>query len=501
MRNSKTTALQHHLKLRWTTFAMVALSAALFLLAIPPSRLGFLAWIALVLLFLVSDSLQRRELYPLTLLWSMIVIIGFSDAFFWQRSVVFVIIILAGILVQGVLVAEILLFSRRFPQWGWLIIPVLWTSGFFLIGSGLSLLPHPLPPTLPFIAISNSQWLYPAVLQVLALTGEPGLVFLIVLVNSGIAEGIRRLPDRRSRWLPVLLSLGLAAMCIAGGWLHLSQPANPATIGTAIVPGDSYLELDPAMTITQQLVATLDDQPLEFPDGTSITTIDLIAWDESPVGYLEDEDTIEAVKQLAQEVEAYLVADVFATQPLSPSLNVALIFTPDGTVAAQNAKRVIPMIVEDNSPGDRRRAPETVATPWGTMTTLICYETFFPDLVRRIARHDVDVFVVPAKPPGDTPRFTAIRLSQTIFRAAENHTAIAFSYSSGTSALIDPYGRLIIHSPLPSILGRTESSTAIIGPLNVEQGGTLYTRIGDAFAWGLSLLSAVLVLASRRREH
>ena len=485
----------------WNAFIMCILSAAFYLLALPPSRLGFLAWIALVPLFLVAGHWPRRELYRLTLLWSLIVITGYSDAFFWQRSVVFIAIILAGILAQGILVAELLLFSRQFPKWGWLIIPCLWTSGFFLVGSLLSLFPHPLPPTIPFVAISNSQYLYPAALQLLSLTGEPGLVFLIILVNSGIADGIQHLPDIRSGWLPVVLSLALAAVCITGGLLYLSQPSDRVTIGTALVPVGSYLELDPAVDITRELAATLNDQPLHFPDGTSLAAIDLIAWDESPVGYLEDEGTIEAIQQLAKDEEAYVIADVFSSRAEGTSLNVALIIAPDGAIAAQNPKRVIPMIVEDNTPGERHRAPETAATPWGTMTTLICYETFFPDLVRQIAGHDVDVFIVPAKPPGNTPRFTALHLSQTIFRAVENHVAIAFSYSSGTSALIDSYGRLIVHSPLPSILVQTEFATAIIGPLHVGQGGTPYTRAGDAFVWGLTLVSAGLILVGIRRER
>ena len=498
LKNVKPSILSSHRKTKWIVFAMTTLSATLFLLSLPPLRLGFLAWFALVPLFLASRRQTRRELYPLTFLWSMMAIIGCADAFFWKRSVVFVIIILAGIFIQGILVAEILLFRRKFPQWGWLMIPGLWASGFFLIGYSLSLLPHPLPPTLPFVSISNSQWLYPAALQILSITGEPGLVFLIILVNSGLAEGIHRLPDNRSWWAPTILSLGLAIICLAGGSLYLSQPANPGTIGTAIVPVGSHLELNPALDITRELVAALDDQPLLFPDGTSIEAINLIAWDESPVGYMEDENTIEALRQFAREMRAYLVADVLASLPSSPSLNVALIIAPDGTVLAQNAKRVIPMIVEESSPGDRSLAPETAITPWGTMTTLICYETFFPDLVRRIARHDVDFFVVPAKPAGHTPRFTAIHLSQTIFRAVENHTAIAFSYSSGTSALIDSYGRLIVHSPLPSIFGHTEFATAMIGPLSVDQGGSFYTRTGDAFAGGLSVLNAILILASSR---
>jgi apolipoprotein N-acyltransferase len=501
LKNVNQFTLSPHRKTKWIAFAMITLSAALFLLALPPQRLGFLGWFALVPLFLASRRRTRRELYPLTFLWSMMVIIGCSDAYFWKRSEVFVIIILAGILVQGIVVAEILLFRQKFLQWGWLMIPSLWASGFFLMGYSLSLLPHPLPPTIPFISISNSQWLYPAALQVLSITGELGLVFLIILVNSGLTEGIHRLSDKRSWLSPIILSLGLVVICLAGGSLYLSRPSDPGTMGTAIVPAGSYLELNPSLDITRELVAALDNQPLLFPDGTSIEAINLIAWDESPVGYLEDEDTIESIRQFARDIGAYLVVDVFASQPSSPSLNVALIFAPDGIVLAQNAKRIIPMIVEENSPGDRSRAPETAATPWGTMTTLICYETFFPDLVRRIARHDIDFFVVPAKPPIDTPRFTAIHLSQTIFRAAENHTAIAFSYSSGISALIDSYGRLIVHSPLPSILGHTEVATAIIGPLSVEQGGSFYTRTGDAFAWGLSVLSVSLVLAGRRKEH
>jgi apolipoprotein N-acyltransferase len=134
------------------------------------------------------------------------------------------------------------------------------------------------------------------------------------------------------------------------------------------------------------------------------------------------------------------------------------------------------------------------------MSTLICYDTFFPEVVRKATAQGVDFFIVPANPPRESvPRFTALHLSQTIFRAVENHTAIVLSYSNGISALIDSNGRLLLHEPLnPAIY--MYNSVAMSGALPVHPGGTFYSRWGDVFIWAVLFLSIAYAIGVKIRQ-
>jgi apolipoprotein N-acyltransferase len=123
-----------------------------------------------------------------------------------------------------------------------------------------------------------------------------------------------------------------------------------------------------------------------------------------------------------------------------------------------------------------------VTTPWGRMSTLVCYDVFFPDVVRKEVNQGVDYIIVPANAVNNSPRVTAIQLAQTMLRAVENHTAVAFAFNNGTSALIDSNGRLLTHEVLYSYY-RQNNDKGMAGTLPVETGGTLYTKIVDLFIW------------------
>lgn len=473
----------------WRAIIVGVVSALLLVISYPPFQLGWLAWVALTPLLLATYGRKRIETYVVTLVWALACAIGSTDLYFWQKNPVFALILLASVTIQTIFVSEIQLLARQFIHWGWILTACLWTSILFLIGWLLPNLHNPLPPSIPFISIANSQWLYPPVFQILSITGESGLIFLILLVNTGLAETLRSFRRSRRWWLPLTLTLILVSVNNLWGMLQLESPVALRTVGVAILPDESYHEMSLAINKTRDFMQMIASNPIQLPNGTVLPEVRLIAWDESPVSDLTDASVVSQVSGLARELNVYLIADFSAVQPAGSDQNVAVVFGPDGTLLARNAKKVIPIIIENSAPGDRHLPPEIVTTPWGQMTTLICYETLFPDLVRQIARQGVDFFVVPANALVDAPRGGAIHFSQTIFRSVENHTAIVFSYSSGISALIDARGRLVIHSPFPTVGMKLGTVMATASALPVDSGGTLYTQIGDVFAWVITLLS------------
>ncbi len=483
---------------KWLRFLAVIASAILFSAAFPPHNLGWVAWFALVPFFLAIHGINRVQTYIVSAIWFLLFSVFLVDYYFLVRSPIFILIIVTGLTFQIVVVSELQLLSSKYGRWGWLLFSGLWVGIWFLIAFLVGMV-YPLSPDLPFPSFANTQWLYPVTLQILPFVGQFGLALLVILVNKGLAEIVLR---RRTRQIisPLAIIVILLLLNIGWGTYYLSADNPIKTVGVAIVPTGGNLGSEgDAATMTRDFVSYADNNRV-LPDGSIIPEIGIIAWAEIPVGDINVEDTKNPVSDLAGELQRYLVANFYETQADGTYLNVAGIFGPEGMLLAQNVKRKIPPVVEGSIAGEKGAPIEVVATPWGRMSTLICYDTFFPDVVRKAAAQGVDFFVVPANPPSESvPRFTALHLSQTIFRAVENRTAIVLSYSNGISALIDSNGRLLLHESLnPEIY--MKNSVAMSGALPVCSGGTFYSRWGDAFIWAVLFVSIAYAIGAKIRQ-
>ncbi|MDP7077503.1 MAG: apolipoprotein N-acyltransferase, partial [Desulfobacterales bacterium] len=77
-------------------------------------------------------------------------------------------------------------------------------------------------------------------------------------------------------------------------------------------------------------------------------------------------------------------------------------------------------------------------------------------------------------------------------RVVENRRALVRSANTGISGFIDPAGRIVSSTSLFKDAVMTRSMTLI-------NTATIYTRIGDAFAWlCLAVTLLVTILRSRR---
>jgi apolipoprotein N-acyltransferase len=481
----------------WVRIFAAAASAVLMAFAFPPYQLGWLAWFGLVPLLLALRGLGRGKTYIIAAVWAIIFSLLVTDFYFWGRSPVFVLIIILGILMQTIVISELSLLTQKVSRWGWLLFAGLWIGVSFFISFLVGLF-YFLPPDLPFSTFANTQWLYPVMLQTLPVAGEYALSFLILLINCGLTEAVSNF--KTWKWItPMAVILVLLVMSVGWGVIRLNNEGATEMVGTTVLPtGGDISENGTAVAMTRQFVAYADSNRT-LPNGTLLPEISIIAWAEMPVGDLTDAAVVAQAGAFAREMGKYLVVNFYDTRAEGQNYNVAVVFGPDGALLAQNAKHKIPPIVEGSTAADSGGPQEAAMTPWGEMSTLICYESFFPGLVRNTVLNGVDFLVIPANAvSGKTPRFTALHVSQTILRAAENHVAIVFSYAGGLSALIGSNGQLLVHESLDA--GRyMKEDVTISGVLTVGKGGSLYTKVGDVFPWVLLGISAIYWLLSKLR--
>ena len=129
------------------------------------------------------------------------------------------------------------------------------------------------------------------------------------------------------------------------------------------------------------------------------------------------------------------------------------------------------------------------------LSVSICYEIIFPDLVRRFVLEGSQLLTTITNDAwfGKTSA-PYQHFEQASVRAVETGRYLVRSANTGISGIIDPYGRVLQRSGIfqPAV---------ITGEARWLTDVTIYTRIGDAFAYASAILTiALLVLARRQRS-
>ncbi len=141
------------------------------------------------------------------------------------------------------------------------------------------------------------------------------------------------------------------------------------------------------------------------------------------------------------------------------------------------------------TPGQPIRA---LASPYGTLGAVICYDTMFTDPCRYQALNGARLVAVPTADPL-TPAylFHYLHAAVTTLRAAEHRVSMARSEYSGVSMIVDGYGRVLAE------VGGDEDKLIVADVPLGDGNGTFYTRVGDYFVVVCVLLMGIALLRSR----
>jgi len=127
------------------------------------------------------------------------------------------------------------------------------------------------------------------------------------------------------------------------------------------------------------------------------------------------------------------------------------------------------------------------------VSVLICYEDILPEFTNSAVRHaDPELLVNMTNDAwfGDTSEpWEHLALAQ--FRAIEHRRYLVRGTNSGVSAVVDPVGRVVVHSG-------TFRQDTVSSPIHWMRGRTVYERIGD-WPWGLASVALVIGVFRRRR--
>jgi apolipoprotein N-acyltransferase len=363
----------------------------------------------------------------------------------------------------------------------------------------------------PWVLLGNSQVSVLPVAQMASLFGVYGLSGLLAMWSAWLAYVVRA---ARRDWLIV----GVVLTVLTGGLVAWGQSRiasqSLARQGTPVKVGLVQGNVEQGQKWDPMFAASIFARYLSLTHQAVRDGAHLIVWPESSTPFMFEEHAqgAEAIREIARAHGVYLLIGSDQIDRSSPATfyNAAFLVTPSGEVGGIYRKmhlvpfgEYVPLkrllffaapLVESAGSFSAGQDLTLLKTDAGALTTAICYEIVFPHLTRAAVLRGAqllstitnDAWYGRSSAPWQ-------HFEQARMRAIEQGRYLVRAANTGISGIVDPYGHVVARTELfepAAALGEVRYLTAL----------TLYARIGDAFAYACVLLSAVALIASRRRS-
>lgn len=385
-----------------------------------------------------------------------------------------------------------------------LVFPTAWAASEYLLSGG---------PYGSWSSAAYSQYENLPLLQLLSVTGLWGITFLIgwfaAVCNWLWEEGLDSKAARPIAWLCV----GTIAivMLLGGARLALFPPSSP-TVRVASISRRDVAPAPSGPTIQRLFEAQATPADLDvFHTWTTATNEDLLSraeremkagarivfWGESNAFLLRKEEATFVARggELAAKYKAYLgmAMGVVGNGQRPCCQNKLTLIQPNGRVAWEYIKaRPVPGAESAHMVRGDGKLQE-LETPYGRLSAIICFDGDFPQLLAQAGTSRTDVMLDPSN---DWHAIDPWHTQMASFRAIEQGFNLIRQTSQGLSAAFDYQGR-----QLASMDDYHTTDYAMISEVPTKGVRTIYSRLGDWFAW-VCLAGLVLLMAqSLRRKH
>jgi apolipoprotein N-acyltransferase len=345
-----------------------------------------------------------------------------------------------------------------------------------------------------FGAEGYAQFGFSWFVQLAAVTGMLGLTFMTTWFAAVVNWVWTEWENGRAWAAGLAVHLAVLLVILSYGAVRLATA--PAVESGVQVTGLTVHEVN-----MHQLMPLLGDDLAAFRSETQAIHADYLAetavaaangaqivlWPElAGIGVAEDVAALLAAgAELAQESAIYLAIPTMTLDPAgeAQAINQVHLLDPNGDEVLTHVK-FGGNFMEGTVAGDG--VLQTVATPYGKISAVICWDTDFPGVMAQAGAQGVDILLSPAK---EWEGIDPLHGRMATFRAVENGMAVVRQADAGWSVMVDGYGRI-----LSSASGPSQQQSAVVPMAGVE---TLYPQVGDGLGW-LALLGLIGLLGWSR---
>ncbi len=362
----------------------------------------------------------------------------------------------------------------------------------------------------PWVLLGSSQAGVTPIVQTASLAGVYGLSALVAFVSSALALAVAG--RGRARWMaPAAAACLVGGLAAWGAWrvhdgalVQGGQPVRVALVQGNVLQDEKWDKERASGILNRYLTMTREGAA----SGAS-----LVVWPESSTPFMFEHDPVGrmALINLVRELKVALLFGSDQYEPGKPPrfYNSAFLLGPDGQTAGVYRKMhlvpfgeyvplkrllffVTPLVesVSDFSAGE-----EPVVMPLGEnrLSTAICYEVVYPDLVASFVRRGSQLLTTITNDAwyghSSAPHQ---HFWQATLRAVEHGRYLVRAANTGISGIVDPYGRVVVKSAI-------FEQAVVSGEVRYLDGHTVYARTGDAFAYGCGLVTLLAWWVTRSR--
>ncbi len=503
---------------------LILLSAVLFVLAYPPSPLGFLGYFCLVPMMIVvtgkgfKSGFWKGYLFgviqgAILLYWVGVGIRSYAGSADLQGNP-FLRVFLWWIAPIGAPIAlamiQALFLALLFGVYGWLTrASSRYILSFAFIWISIEYLRTVSQFAFPWIQLNYTQSLYPVMIQTASWWGDLGVGFWIAIVN------VLFYLAWRERFIPKLASIiaGLAIIILAANFIygssfHHEETGDPVKIG--LLQGDISLKekfSDESLQLSLERYTEMSAELKNNPD--------LILLPETAVReYLLHGTSWPYIAAIARHEKAYVLVGTFDYKRINHSTcsyNSAVQVDPDGLMEYVHHKmRLVPFSEKipyneyfpfinnfhfgqsDFCMGDSVQIFQTI---YGNYAVMICFEVGFADLNREAVKKGADFMVTITNDTWWGRSAGPYQHAYMVpFRAVENRRWYARCANSGFSFVCDPEGRI-------DDLGPLFKQTVIEKTIYTNDLLTFYTKHGLWLPKLILLFTFLLILNRLIANH
>ncbi len=375
----------------------------------------------------------------------------------------------------------------------------------------------------PWVLLGYSQVTVLPIAQVASVLGVYGVSFLVAAVSAALAYAAvttRSGSVARSGWRTTAAPYVPVAVCLLfvvslGAWGAARIRAGELTrAGEAVTVGLVQGNVDQADKWDDRRAAGIFREYLQMTRRAIGEGAQVVLWPESstPFYFEEDRPGAEQVRAIARQTGVPILVgsdQIDRSTPPTRYYNAAFLVRPDGLTGGVYRKmhlvpfgEYVPLkqvlffaapLVEAVS--DFSAGTEAVLLPVRDhlMSTAICYEIVYPNLVRQAVADGSELLSTITNDAwfGRTSA-PYQHFAQASMRAIENGRYLVRSANTGISGIVDPYGRVRAQTPI-------YEQAVVVGEARFVGARTIYSRVGDLFAYVCTGLTLALLLAARRR--